>query len=100
MGIIISLILIAVGAILTWGVETSGGSVDVDVVGVVLMVVGFVVFLISIVLWRTWWGAGFWGAMYDEGAGAPVVRRRVYRPYQRRRTTTYVDDEPPPPPGP
>jgi hypothetical protein len=39
MGIILSLILIAVGAILTWGVNTSGGSVNVDVVGVVLMVV-------------------------------------------------------------
>src|SRR5437867_5346179 len=98
MGIVISLILIAFGAILTWAVHTSSSSIDVDVVGVVLMVVGFVVFLISIVLWRTWWGAGFWGGMYDEGG--PVVRRRVYWPYQRRRTTTYVDDEPPPPPGP
>ena len=37
MGIILSLILIAVGAILTWGVNTTGGSVDVDVVGIVLM---------------------------------------------------------------
>jgi uncharacterized membrane protein len=40
-GIILSLILMAVGAILTWGVNSSGGSVDVDVVGVVLMVVGY-----------------------------------------------------------
>jgi hypothetical protein len=98
MGIIISLILIAVGAILTWAVHSTSGTIDVDVVGVVLMVVGLVVFLISLVLWRTWWGAGFWGAWYDEGA--PVVRRRVYRPYARRRTTTYVEDEPPPPPPP
>ena len=97
MGIILSLILMAVGAILTWGVNSSGGSVDVDVVGVVLMVVGLVVFLISIVLWRSWWGAGFWGGWYDDG-GAPAVRRRVYRPYTRRRTTTYVEDEPSPEP--
>jgi len=63
MGIILSLILIAVGAILTWGLNTSGGSVDVDVVGVVLMVVGFILFLISLVLWRTWWAAPVSGAM-------------------------------------
>ena len=97
MGIVISLILIAVGAILTWAVHSTSGSIDVDVVGVVLMVVGLVVFLISLVLWRSWWGAGFWeGAVGGEG---PVVRRRIYRPYSRRRTTTDVeDDEPPPPP--
>ena len=101
MGIIISLILIAFGAILTWAVNSTSSSVDVNVIGVVLMVVGLVVFAISIVLWRTWWGVGFWGGMYDEGAGPPVARRRVYWPSQRRRrTTTYVEDEPPPPPGP
>ncbi len=98
MGIVISLILIAFGAILTWAVNATSSSIDVDVVGVVLMVVGFVVFLISVVLWRTWWGAGFWGGWYDEGA--PVARRRVDRPYRQR--TTYVEEEPPPPgpPGP
>jgi len=97
MGIVISLILIAFGAILTWAVNSNGGSVDPQVVGVILMVVGLVVFLISLVLWRTWWGAGFWGGMYDEGP-APVVRRRVYRPTVRRRRTTYVEDDAPPPP--
>jgi hypothetical protein len=95
MGLILSLILMGVGAILTWGVNQSGGSVDIDVVGVVLMVVGFVLFLISLMLWRTWWGAGFWGwgGPYEEGA--PVVRRRAYWPTRRR--TTYVEDEAPPP---
>jgi hypothetical protein len=96
MGIVISLVLIAFGAILTWAVNTNGGSVDPQVVGVILMVVGIIVFLISLVLWRTWWGAGFWGAWgpgYDEPAGGPVVRRRVYRPVRRR--TTYVEEEPP-----
>jgi len=96
MGIVISLILIAFGAILTWAVNTDGGTVDPQVVGVILMVIGLVVFVISLVLWRTWWGAGFWaaGPAYDD-AGAPVVRRRVYRPARRR--TTYVEEEPPPP---
>ena len=98
MGIVISLILIAFGAILTWAVNTDGGSVDPQVVGVILMIVGLVVFLISLVLWRTWWGAGFWRPWYDDPA-APAVRRRVYRP-ARRRSTTYVEEEEPPPPPP
>jgi hypothetical protein len=96
MGFVISLILIAFGAILTWAVHSTSGSVDVNTVGVILMVVGFIVFALSIVLWRSWWGAGFWGGWYDEGGGAPVVRRRYYRPYTRRRTE-YVEEEPPPP---
>lgn len=99
MGIVISLVLIAFGAILTWAVDTSGGSVDPQVVGVILMVIGFVVFLISLVLWHTWWGPGFWGPAYaDPGPPAGTVRRRVYRPARRR--TTYVEEEPPPPPEP
>jgi hypothetical protein len=99
MGIVISLVLIAFGAILAWAVNTDGGSVDPQVVGVILMVVGLIVFLISLVLWRTWWGAGFWSAGYgDPAAPGGVVRRRVYRPAVRR--TTYVEEDPPPPPGP
>ena len=105
MGIVISLILIAFGAILTWAVNTDGGSVDPQVVGVILIVIGIVVFLISLVLWRTWWGAGFWGGAgpapgyADPAAPGGVVRRRVYRPAVRR-TTEYVEEEPPPPPAP
>jgi hypothetical protein len=95
MGIVISLVLIAFGAILTWAVNSGGGSVDPQAVGVILMVVGVIVFLISLVLWRTWWGAGFWSPWHEEPAGPPV-RRRVYRPARRR--TTYVEEEPPPPP--
>ena len=93
MGIIISLILVTFGAILTWAVQTEGGTVDPQVVGVILIVLGIVVLLISLVLWRTWWGAGFWAGAYDE-----PLRRRAYRPTRRR--ATYVEEEPPPPPAP
>jgi hypothetical protein len=97
MGIVISLVLIAFGAILAWAVNSNGGSVDPQVVGVILMVLGFVVFLISLVLWRTWWGAGFWGP-YDEPVPAqgvsarPMSRKsRLHRPGlrpRRRQSTT------------
>jgi hypothetical protein len=98
-GIVISLVLIAFGAILTWAVNTSGGTVDPQVVGVILIVLGVVVFLISLVLWNTWWGSGFWGAgPYREPVPDGPLRRRVYRPARRR--TTYVEEESPPPSGP
>ena len=93
MGLLLSLIIMAVGAILTWGVNSNGGTIDVDVVGVVLMIVGFILFLISLFLWRTWWGAGFWGWGPEPYEGDAVVRRRSYRPARRR--TTYVEEEPP-----
>jgi hypothetical protein len=77
MGIGVSLILIAVGAILTWAVQASVSGVDITAIGVILMIVGFVGLLISLVFWSSW------------GAGLPGGAART------RRTTTYVDDVPP-----
>jgi hypothetical protein len=76
MGIGVSLILIAVGAILTWAVETTVSGVDINAVGVILMIVGFVGLVISLIFWSSW------------GAGVPGGAAR-------RRTTT-IDDVPPP----
>jgi Domain of unknown function (DUF6458) len=77
MGIGVSLILIAVGAILTWAVTATASGVDINTVGVILMVIGLAGLVISLMFWSTW--GGFGGA--------------------RRRTTTYVEDATPPPPG-
>ncbi len=74
MGIGVSLILIAAGAILTWAVNATVSGVDINAIGVILMVVGAVGLVLSLMLWSSWGGAG----------GA------------RRRTTTYVEDAPPP----
>jgi hypothetical protein len=94
-GIVLSLILIAVGAILAFAVHSTSSGVDVNTVGWILMIVGFILFLVSLAFWRTWLGAGLWGwggpGYYEEGA--PVVRRRAYWPTRRR--TTYVEEEPP-----
>jgi hypothetical protein len=94
MGVPVSLILIAVGAILTFAIKQEGGSVDVDVVGWILMIVGLVGLLLSLLLWERW-GPGYWGwhrgpGPYPPGGG-----------YGRRRTVVEEDDVPgPPPPGP
>src|SRR4029078_7459105 len=93
MGIVISLILIAFGAILAWAVNTSGGSGAPQGGGVSLIVTGIRVFVISLVLWRTWWGAGFWSPAYGADPAAPAVRRRVYRPAPPR-TAPHVEARP------
>ena len=58
MGITASLILIAAGAILTWAVTADVSGVDLNTVGVILMVVGIVGGLISVIFWSTWGGFG------------------------------------------
>jgi uncharacterized protein DUF6458 len=56
MGISVSLILVAVGAVLTWAVETQVSGIDINAVGVILMVVGIVGLLLSLVFWSSWGG--------------------------------------------
>jgi hypothetical protein len=58
MGIGVSLILIAVGAILTWAVTADASGVDLTTVGVILMVVGLAGGLISLMFWSSWGGFG------------------------------------------
>jgi hypothetical protein len=92
-GLAVSLIVIAIGAILVWGVNANSTDFNVDAVGVILMIVGLAGFLLSLVLWRTWWGPGAWMSRrtYVEGAGDP---------YARGRRVTHVEhEEAGPPPG-
>ena len=58
MGFGVSLILIAVGAILTWAVTAEVSGVEVQTVGVILMVVGLAGGLISLMFWSSWGGFG------------------------------------------
>ena len=74
MGLGVSLILIAAGAILTWAVTATVSGVDVQAVGVVLLVVGIIGGVLSMIFWSTWAGPGYFS----------------------RRRTTYVDEGPPP----
>jgi Domain of unknown function (DUF6458) len=58
MGFGTSLFLIAVGAILTFAVNVSVQGLDLDAVGVILMVVGGIGIIASLVLWNSWGGFG------------------------------------------
>ena len=58
MGISVSLILIAIGAVLTWAVTVTASGVDLNTVGVILMVTGVVGLILSMVFWSSWGGFG------------------------------------------
>ena len=78
MGVGVGLILIAVGAILTWGVTDNSNAVNLDAVGVVLMVVGAIGVLLSLAFWSSFWGPGYSRRSY-AAAGPPARRRYVRR---------------------
>jgi hypothetical protein len=58
MGISLSILLVAVGAVLTWAVSAEVSGVDITAVGVILMVVGLIGLLLSLVFWSSWGGFG------------------------------------------
>jgi hypothetical protein len=72
MGIGVSLILIAAGAILAFAVNATVSGLDINTVGYILIVVGAVGLVLSMVFWSSWGGVG-----------------------GTRRRTTVVDDGPP-----
>jgi hypothetical protein len=75
MGIGVSLLLIAIGAVLVWGLQSDIGGISEDAIGVILMIIGGAGLLLSMLFWSSWGGPGYWG----------------------RRRATYVEDGPPPP---
>ena len=58
MGIGVSLILVAVGAILIWAVNAEVSGVELTTIGWILLVVGIVGGLISLIFWSSWGGVG------------------------------------------
>lgn len=80
MGIFVSLILMAVGAILAWAVHpASSGSVDVNTVGYIVLVVGLIGLVLDLLLWESW-GPGLVRsrrAVVTDADGVPAARRRT-----------------------
>lgn len=58
MGISLSLLLSAAGAVLIWAVNATVGGLNIHTVGVILLIVGIVGFLVSIFFWSSWGGFG------------------------------------------
>jgi hypothetical protein len=67
MGISLSLLLIAAGAVLTWAVSAEASGIDIQVVGVILLIVGIVGLVLSFVFWSSWGGFGGRDAAQGQG---------------------------------
>jgi len=73
MGLGVSLILIALGAILAFAVHVDNSNAfDLNTIGIILLIVGVIGALLSMIFWSSWAGPG----------------------YFTRRRTTYVDEGP------
>jgi hypothetical protein len=68
MGISLSLFFIAAGAILAWAVSADVSGVDIQLVGVILLIVGILGFVLSLIFWSSW--GGFGGAGANGAAGS------------------------------
>jgi Domain of unknown function (DUF6458) len=73
MGISLSILLIAVGAILAWAVNAQVSGIDLQVAGIILVVVGAIGFVASLIFWSSWGGFGGRGA--GSGQNTTVVER-------------------------
>jgi hypothetical protein len=58
MGIGVSLLLIAVGAILVWAVDVTVSGLELVTIGWILMAVGLAGALLSLIFWSSWGGFG------------------------------------------
>ena len=70
MGIGVSILLIAVGAVLAFAVHVTTQGVDLQTVGVILMVVGIIGALVSLMFWSSW-GGFHRGTPYPEDRYIP-----------------------------
>jgi type VI protein secretion system component VasK len=100
-GVVVSLILVAAGAILIWAVTAEVAGVNINAVGWILLIVGIVAFILTLVLWSPWATRPARREYVEE---APATRRRVARAPRERvvedREVVVEDDVPPGPPPP
>jgi len=99
MGVALGLVLIAFGAILIWAVNATVTGIDVNAVGVILLVVGIVAFFLDLIWWHSWAGGPWRRTTYVEGTGR-AAPARPYGWWPGRRRAVVEEDVPPAGPGP
>ena len=77
MGIGVSLILIAAGAVLAWAVTASTHGFNIHTVGYILLVVGIVGLLLSLMFWSSWAGPGYFSRRRTVTDAGPGGRRTI-----------------------
>jgi hypothetical protein len=73
MGISLSILLIAVGAILAWAVDAQVAGIDIQVAGIILVIVGAIGLVASLIFWSSW--GGFGNRDGSGGQNTTVVER-------------------------
>ena len=58
MGVGVSIFLIAVGLILWLAVNVTTEGVDINMIGIILVIVGAIGLLLSLIFWSSWGGFG------------------------------------------
>jgi hypothetical protein len=72
MGLGVSMILVAAGAVLVWAVNATASGVNIDAIGWILLIVGAVGALVSLIFWSSWAGPGYFTRRrpyVDDGPG-------------------------------
>jgi hypothetical protein len=80
MGISLSILLIAVGAVLAWAVDAEVSGLDITAVGVILLIVGILGLILSFVFWSTWGGFGGRDAAAGGGGQNTTIVERDRNP--------------------
>lgn len=75
MGISLSILLIAAGAVLAWAVEAEVAGIDIQVAGIILVVVGVIGLITSFAFWSSWGGFG----TRNGGSQTTVIKEDVTR---------------------
>ena len=74
MGMGVSLLLVAAGAILVWAVNATVSGIEIHTIGWILLAVGAFGALLSLIFWSSW--GGFGGPA--DGRGRRTVVREDY----------------------
>ena len=58
MGLGVSIFLIAVGLILWLAIDVTTSGIDINMIGIILVIVGAIGLLLSLLFWSSWGGFG------------------------------------------
>jgi hypothetical protein len=75
MGIVLSLLLVAVGAVLRFAVTADASGINLQTAGMVLMIVGAIGVVLSLIFWASWGGFHRESTVVQQapGTGSPTV---------------------------
>jgi hypothetical protein len=77
-GIGVSILIFAVGAILRFATTIQSSNFNIHTIGIILMIVGVVGFVVSAIFWASWGGFGYFRrsrTVYRDGRGDVVEER-------------------------